>query len=79
MCWCKQVLRSAPDGSLLDVNAFMDLACSSLQVMGSLPPPMVQAINQRDSEALQNIFRWAHERGLLVNCTSAFGTLCKDY
>ncbi|CAK0784745.1 hypothetical protein CVIRNUC_007949 [Coccomyxa viridis] len=53
----QQAMRSRPDGSLEDIQAFMELARQSPQLIGGLPEPMVQAINRNDTEELQRIFR----------------------
>ena len=39
------------------VQAFMELARQSPQLIGGLPEPMVQAINRNDTEELQRILR----------------------
>ena len=39
------------------MQAFMELARQSPQLIGGLPEPMVQAINRSDAEELQRIFR----------------------
>ena len=39
------------------MQAFMELARQSPQLIGGLPEPMVQAINRNDTEELQRIFR----------------------
>lgn len=55
-----QVIRTGPDGALLDPQAFINFARSHPQVMRDLPPHLVQAVNQGDVEALQSVFRFVH-------------------
>ena len=55
-----QVVRTGPDGALLDPQAFINFARSNLQVMRDLPPHLVQAVNQGDTETLQRLFRCVH-------------------
>ena len=52
-----QVIRTGPDGALLDPQAFINFARSNLRVMSDLPAHLVQAVNQGDIDTLQRVFR----------------------
>lgn len=57
---CAQLMRSAPDGSLLDPQGFMRLAAATPQLLAGLPPEMGRVIGQGDAQGLQHIFRHAY-------------------
>ena len=52
-----QLMRSAPDGALLDAQGFMRLAQTNAALLAQMPPEMARAIRQGDAEGLQHIFR----------------------
>ena len=57
MSYAKQEERHQVKPMHGGMQAFMELARQSPQLIGGLPEPMVQAINRNDTEELQRIFR----------------------
>ncbi|CAL5223189.1 g5664 [Coccomyxa viridis] len=53
-------MRTRPDGSLENVQEFIEMARQNLPMLSGLPAPLVQAINKNDPEELQRIFRQIH-------------------
>lgn len=73
-----QAVRTGPDGALLDPQGFMSFVRSNLQIMSGLPPHMVQAVNQGDTEELQRIFRCVPRLPTTLACQFCWSSVVAD-